>query len=247
MEAQIILENVSLSFHRKEILRDISLRMNKGGKYAIIGPSGSGKSLLVKAMSGLQCVTNGNIIINNRLNTNSPIKNIRANKIAFSFQNDALFDNMTIEENILFVLENSQQFDQYNNGNNRLSERAMCLLNSIGMEEAKGLYPSEISGGMRKKVSILRTIMLNPEIIIFDEPTTGLDPISTFDICKLIKNTSDMQNITSIVVTHSLQIVNMLSDYVFFLQDGEIIWEGSKELLHNSTSSKVKHFMSISL
>lgn len=242
MDSQIVLENVSVYFNKKEVLKNISLKMKKGGKYAIIGPSGSGKSLLIKIISGLQYTANGNIVINNRLNTRSPIKNIKSNKIAFSFQNDALFDNMTINENISFVLEYTQQLKK-----NQVRDATIHALRSINMEKAGSLYPAELSGGMRKMVSILRTIILNPEIIIFDEPTTGLDPISTFEICKLIKNTIDTKNMTSIIVTHCLQIVNTLSDYVFFLQEGEILWEGKKELLSQAESNKIKNFMSASI
>ena len=207
-------KNIYKTFNDKEILKDVSFKIMKGDSIAIIGQSGVGKSVLIKHINGLLQPDSGTVHINGKilsLLNYRELQKLRA-KMAMVFQFGALFDSMNIEENILLGLKSVNQNKKNINQSivNDVLERVN--LNGINLQ-----FPSDISGGMRKRVGIARAIAINPEIILYDEPTTGLDPIMTDSINKLISKLHTIENVTSIIVTHEMRTVYDVTDRVLML------------------------------
>ena len=236
----ININNISKSFDNRVILEDISFSIKNGDKIAIIGQSGIGKSVLLKSIIGLLNPDEGEIFINEQ-NINKisfrKLQKLRS-KFGMVFQFGALFDSMTVEENIGLALQKLTNCDKL-----EISDRITVSLKEVNMEGTEEKMPSELSGGMKKRVGIARAIALNPEYMLYDEPTTGLDPIMTDSINRLINNFHEKGKVTSIVVTHEMKTVRDVSDRVLMLHNGKIQFNGSTEDLFSSRDPIVMAFL----
>ena len=236
----INISNISKSFDDKVIIEDISFSIKKGDKIAIIGQSGVGKSVLLKSIIGLLNPDKGEIFIDEQ-NINKisfrKLQNLRS-KFGMVFQFGALFDSMTVGENIGLALQKLTNCDKL-----EISDKITVSLKEVNMEGTEGKMPSELSGGMKKRVGIARAIALNPKYMFYDEPTTGLDPIMTDSINRLINNFHKKGEVTSIVVTHEMKTVRDVSERVLMLHDGKIQFNGSTEDLFSSRDPIVMAFL----
>jgi phospholipid/cholesterol/gamma-HCH transport system ATP-binding protein len=226
--------NLSKSFNGKQILNDVSFKIKKGESLGIIGCSGTGKSVLIKCIMGIIEPDSGEIYING-----NPV-NYSLNKIGFLFQGGALFDSLNILDNITFYSDKvlNLSYDE------RL-EIAKNNLNKVGLDDrVLKLYPSELSGGMQKRVALARAIASTPEIIFFDEPTTGLDPIMSNTIASLIHNISTSLCATTITITHDINALRTIASKIIMLHEGKVIFEGNRSELDSSNSEYVDQFIS---
>ena len=234
-------QNIVKKFSNKVILDNISFEINKGDKVAIIGQSGVGKSVLIKHINGLLLSDSGEIYIDNKkLNNLDYIKlqKIRM-KMSMVFQFGALFDSMNIYDNIALAL-NNHGGKKYNQ--DQIKKKISNVLKLVNLEGIEKLMPSEISGGMKKRVGIARAISINPNYILYDEPTTGLDPISTDEINKLILKVAK-KHVTSIIVTHDMKTVYEVANKVIMLYNGKIIFDGIPKDLKKSNNKYIKYFV----
>jgi len=231
----IQVRNVSKVFNSVYVLKNISVTFERGQTNLIIGQSGSGKTVLLKAIVGLHDVDEGEIlyedVVFNKLNFKE--KKTLRRQIGMMFQAGALFDSSTVEENIIYPM------DMFTNMSlDEKIERANFCLKRVNIENANHLYPSEISGGMKKRVAIARAIALNPKYLFCDEPNSGLDPKTAIVIDYLIKEITEEYNMTTIVNTHDMNSVMEIGAKVVFIHEGEKCWEGTKkEVLH--TDNKI--------
>lgn len=228
----IELKGVSKSFGDKTILENITVKFERGKTNIIIGQSGSGKTVLLKSIVGLYEIDRGEIIYGNvifsKLNTIEK-REIRK-EIGMLFQGGALFDSINVEENVMFPLDMFTDWPL-----EQKKERANFCLKRVNLENANLLFPSELSGGMKKRVAIARAIALNPKYLFCDEPNSGLDPKTSIVIDNLIKEITEEFNITTVVNTHDMNSVMEIGDKVIFIHQGEKAWEGSKEdILHTN-------------
>ena len=238
----IKIKNISKSFsQKKEILKDISLNINKGDIVAIIGQSGVGKSVLLKHINGLLAPDKGSVYIDdfciNTL-TFSELQKIRK-KISMVFQFGALFDSSNIYDNIKIALDNATQLSS--------KDKVKVIkesLSAVGLPDIELMYPSDISGGMKKRVGIARAISISPQYILYDEPTTGLDPINTDKMISLMKKIQEREKSTSVIVTHEMRIINELATKIIMLKEGKIIFDGTPNELNSSSDKYVKYFIS---
>tara|TARA_X000001036_G_scaffold317649_1_gene296065 strand:- start:11374 stop:12111 length:738 start_codon:yes stop_codon:yes gene_type:complete len=236
----ISINNISKSFSDRVILNNISFTINKGEKIAIIGESGIGKSVLLKNIIGLLSPDEGNVIIDGQdINeiTFKKLQKVRS-KFGMVFQFGALFDSMTVSENIGLALQKLTNCDRL-----EINDRILKSLSEVNMGGAEEKMPSELSGGMKKRVGIARAIALNPEYILYDEPTTGLDPIMTDSINRLINKFHSKGMVTSVLVTHEMKTVRDVSDRVLMLYKGNIQFDGSTEEFLSSTDPRVMAFL----
>jgi phospholipid/cholesterol/gamma-HCH transport system ATP-binding protein len=220
----IELKNVSKSFNGKEILKSVNVSYQKGKVNLLIGASGSGKSVLTKCTVGLIEPDSGAVFYEGQNFTAMNVeKRTRIRKeIGMLFQGGALFDSLTVEENIKFPLRMHSKMKE-----KEMKERVNFCLARVNMEGINDRYPSEISGGMQKRVGIARAIALNPKYLFCDEPNSGLDPRTAILIDNLIKEITEEYQITTIVVTHDMNSVMEIGDHVIFLYQGKVHWEGS--------------------
>jgi len=236
----IKVREINKSFSGKNILNNISFDISNGDSVAIIGQSGTGKSVLLKHLNGLLIPDSGNISIDNILLNNvsyNELQSIRK-KMAMVFQFGALFDSMTIEDNIILAIKSLTTLSDKN-----IPNRIDKSLDLVELNDVKDLMPSEISGGMKKRVGIARAIAINPEYILYDEPTTGLDPITTDRINQLIKKVSEKKKVTSIVVTHDMKTLKFVSNKVIMLHEGNIIFNDKTEMLFKSNDKFIQYFV----
>ena len=227
----IEIKNIGKSFDNRVILEDISAVMEAGKCNLIIGTSGSGKTVLTKCMVGLFKPDTGAILYDgaNMITMEQDERKLLRQKIGMLFQGTALFDSMTVEENVLFPLDMFTNWTQAEK-----KKRANEVLNRVNLEGAHKRYPSEISGGMKKRVGIARSIVLNPKYLFCDEPNSGLDPQTSMVIDKLIKEITVEYNITTIVVTHDMNSVMEIGDHIVYLHNGHKQWEGNnKEIIYS--------------
>ena len=235
----IKVENIYKSFDEKEILKDVSFSVKMGDKLAIIGQSGVGKSVLLKHLNGLLKPDKGRVLVDKtKINKISykDLKNIRKD-MSMVFQFGALLDSLTINENIALAFHESENIDRL-----EVDKRVSKSLDLVGLSEIGNLMPSEISGGMKKRVGIARAIVTKPKYLLYDEPTTGLDPINTDKINKLINKVST-KKMASIIVTHEIKTVYNVANKVIMLYDGCIIFSGSPEELKNTDDEFIKYFI----
>jgi phospholipid/cholesterol/gamma-HCH transport system ATP-binding protein len=236
----IELKNVSKSFGDKEILKDISAVMETGKTNLIIGTSGSGKTVLQKCMVGLFEVDSGDIVFDGKdLTTMSEEdrKELRQ-QIGMLFQGSALFDSMTVEQNVKFPLD---MFTKWNH--QKKMERVNDVLARVELEGTNKKFPSEISGGMKKRVGIARAIVLKPKYLFCDEPNSGLDPQTSMVIDKLIHEITKENNITTIRNTHDMNSVMEIGENILYLYQGKKEWEGNnKEIIFNK-SARLNEFI----
>jgi phospholipid/cholesterol/gamma-HCH transport system ATP-binding protein len=234
------MEHLKKSFENNHVLRDINLVINKGENIVILGKSGTGKSVLIKSIVGLVEIDDGKLVIFGQniseLNDKELIE-IR-NKIGFLFQSGALYDSMTVRENLEFPLKRQLR---------PIAQEEMDLLvkealQNVGLSEAINKSPSELSGGMRKRLGLARTLILKPEIMLYDEPTTGLDPITSKEISKLILEVQKKYNTSSIIITHDIECARLTANRIIVIKDGVCVAEGSYTDLENSSDEWIRSF-----
>jgi len=239
----IKVQNLYKSFGDKEILKNLNFSIKNGESVCIIGKSGIGKSILLKHIIGLMKPDKGYININGKTINElsfSDLQKIR-NKISMVFQFGALFDFMSVIENVSLPLQKLTNFSK-----DKIIECAKQSLYEVGLEGSENMMPSELSGGMKKRVGIARAISANPEYILYDEPTTGLDPIMTHSINNLIKKIHNEEKLTSIIVTHEMKTVQNVANRVIFLDKGEIKYDGSPDDMKSSQDKTVLQFLEVS-
>ncbi len=234
------IKNLYKWFGENHVLTDFSLDLHKGESIAVLGKSGSGKSVLIKCVIGLMQPDKGSI---NVFDLNVPDLNdqeldkIRV-RIGFLFQSNALYDSMTVRENLEFPLRRHW----LDTKKQSVDELVMEALENVGLKETVDMMPSELSGGMRKRISIARTLILKPDIILYDEPTTGLDPITGKEISRLMVDVQKKYNTSSLIISHDLNCVNIAADKVVMLIEGRNYAEGTLEELKKIDDKKVKQF-----
>ncbi len=238
----IKIQNLVKTFGTHAVLKGINLNIERGKSLVVVGGSGTGKSVLIKTIIGLMAPSSGSINVNgvDMTSANNTDKKTFLTKCGFLFQGGALFDSLTIEENITFFASRL-----YGLNNKSRRELALDKLNAVGLSQrVLDLYPSELSGGMQKRASLARTIATNPEIIFFDEPTTGLDPIMSNVINELIVAANKKLGCTSIIITHDMNSVRAIADKVAMLHDGSIMWEGTSTEMDKTNNPYVQQFVS---
>ncbi len=234
--------NLSKRFEELVVLDDICLNVNLGENLVVFGQSGTGKSVLLKCIIGLMTPDKGKVYINRQDVFKLSIKelnNIRKN-IGFLFQGAALYDSMTVRENLSFPLK--RHFPEMTA--DQINEKIKIALENVSLEEAIDKMPSELSGGMKKRIGLARSIITDPALMLYDEPTTGLDPITSKEISELILNLQKKLNMTSIVVTHDLICAEIIADRAIFLRDSKIAFEGKIKELTSSNDPFLKNFFS---
>lgn len=237
----IEIKDLHKSFGSKKVLQGVNLTIETGETIVIIGRSGCGKSVLIKHIVGLLTPDKGYVSVDEKNVSDLSQKDLyklRKN-FGFLFQGSALFDSMTVEENVSLPLVESQ---------NNFSQRDILKiveekLSLVGLEGILNLKPSELSGGMKKRVALARALVTNPSYILYDEPTTGLDPIMSDSIDNLIKDLSGKLNVTSIVVTHDMYSVKNIADTVAMMNDGIIYFAGKPEELLSSSDKVIQDFI----
>jgi phospholipid/cholesterol/gamma-HCH transport system ATP-binding protein len=237
----IEIDNLYKSFGDNQVLRGINLVINKGETLVIIGRSGEGKSVLIKHIVGLLQPDSGRVKVEgeivSELNENQ-LYSLRK-KFGFLFQGSALFDSMTVEENIGLPLVEAEIIMPQN----KIDEIVAEKLELVGLPGVQKLKPSELSGGMKKRVALARALATNPDYILYDEPTTGLDPIMSDSIDDLIRELGGKLNVTSVVVTHDMFSVRNVADKVALLYEGKIYFTGTPEELINSRDKVITDFI----
>ena len=236
----IEVKGLNKSFGEHNVLKNIDAQFHKGQVNIIIGQSGSGKTVLTKCMVGLHEVDSGTIEYDgrefSRMSFNEK-KSIRQD-IGMLFQGGALFDSLTVEDNIMFPLS---MFTDQNLKERK--HRAQFCLESVNLSDTGQLFPSELSGGMKKRVAIARAISMNPKYLFCDEPNSGLDPKTGLVIDQLIKEITDEYDITTIVITHDMNSVIEIGENIHFIYEGEKWWEGSKEEILRTDNQEVVDFV----
>jgi phospholipid/cholesterol/gamma-HCH transport system ATP-binding protein len=239
----IEIRHLKKSFNGTDVLNDINLIVNENENVVILGKSGIGKSVLIKCIVGLIEPDEGSLKVFGQeiVNANQNILDNLRSKIGFIFQGNALYDSMTVKENLEFALRRNKSIKT----ENEISERVTEALEEVGLSNTINKMPSELSGGMKKRIGVARTLILKPEIILYDEPTTGLDPITSKEISNLIVNIQKKINTSSIIITHDLNCAKLTSNRVLILNNGSFQAEGSFDGLKNSDDEWVRSFFKI--
>jgi phospholipid/cholesterol/gamma-HCH transport system ATP-binding protein len=236
----ISVKNLYKSFNGKTILKNISVNFETGKTNLIIGRSGSGKTVLLKSIVGLHDIDSGEIWYENTLFNKLSFKERKEirSEMGMLFQGSALFDSLTVEQNVRFPL------DMFTGKTpEEKDERVNFCLNRVNIINANHLFPSELSGGMKKRVAIARAIALNPKYLFCDEPNSGLDPITAILIDALIKELTEEYSMTTIVNTHDMNSVMEIGEKVVFISDGEVLWEGNKNDILDSDCGLLNDFV----
>jgi phospholipid/cholesterol/gamma-HCH transport system ATP-binding protein len=239
-EPPLRVEALRKSFGTQKVLNGISLEVARGETVSVLGKSGTGKSVLLKLMIGLEQADGGSIRVRGQELqglAREGLNEVRR-RMGFLFQNAALYDSLTVEQNVAFPLERLSGLPK-----GKQKKRGRELLAAVGIEEGLDKLPGEISGGMQKRVGLARALALEPEILLCDEPTAGLDPITASEIDALILKMQKERRMTSIVVTHDLPSARTISDRLALMRDGIIVVEGSFEELQGSKDRFVREFM----
>lgn len=234
------LEHVTIILGGEVILKDVNLEIAPGETFVIIGPSGGGKTVLLKTMAGLYKPAEGRVLCEGEdwQNLQSDEKIKLARKIGVQFQRSALFDSMSSFENVAFPLREHTSLSE-----EKIEEKVMFYLREVGLEEAKNLFPHELSGGMKQRLGIARSLALNPEIIFYDDPTAGLDPINTDIMLDLITNLKRNYHSTVIMVTHSLICAYKMADRIALVANQQVILAGSPREAQTSSNPLVRQFV----
>jgi phospholipid/cholesterol/gamma-HCH transport system ATP-binding protein len=236
----IHIRNLNVSFNGLPILREVNLTAEKGTTVVILGSSGAGKSVLLKSIIGLIAPDKGSIRIDGEEVVGMNPKELYAlrRRMGYLFQSAALYDSMSVRDNLEFSLRRREVLDE-----DTMNQRVTEQLRLVGLERAIGKMPSELSGGMKKRVGLARALMTRPEIMLYDEPTTGLDPITGHGISHLIRKLGEQNRMTSIAVTHDMSCARIIADKVAVLNEGAICFEGEFDELRNSKEDFVKRFI----
>lgn len=236
----LVIQHLYKSFGENHVLVDFNLEIEKGESVVVLGKSGSGKSVLIKCIIGLLEPDKGYIEL---LGRNVPdleveeLDKIRA-KVGFLFQSNALYDSMTVRENLEFPLRRHWMKDTQK----EIGDKVRLALEDVGLAHTIDMMPVELSGGMRKRIALARTLIMKPEIILYDEPTTGLDPITGREIIDLMKEIQEKYNTTSLIISHDMNCVRTASNRVVVLLDGKCYAGGTYEQLKKNTDPRVKQF-----
>jgi len=242
MQEEIIsIKGLKKSFGENHVLKGIDLSLHKGENISVIGKSGSGKTQLLRCIIGLAPFQHGEIEVFGKKITNISNKdlyNIRG-KIGYLFQSGALYDFLSVRENLGFVLKRQKT----QKSKSEINKLIHLNLERVGLENSIDKMPSELSGGMKKRVALARTLVLEPEIILYDEPTTGLDPVTSKEIYELILEMRESLNIAALIVTHDMNCVETTSDKVLLLNKGKFEFTGSFEEFSKSDNTLAKAFL----
>lgn len=236
----IQINNISKSFSGRSVLKDVSFTFQTGKVNIIIGGSGSGKTVLIRCMVGLNEVDSGEVLYDERnfYDLNFKGKKEIRKEIGMLFQGGALFDSKTVEENVVFPLS---MFTELSESEKR--DRANFCLQRVNLLNANHLFPSELSGGMKKRVAIARAIAVQPKYLFCDEPNSGLDPKTSIVIDNLIKEITEEYDITTIVITHDMNSVIEIGDHILFIYEGSKWWEGSKQEILKTDNKEIQDFV----
>ncbi|MGB4598824.1 MAG: ABC transporter ATP-binding protein [Trichlorobacter sp.] len=240
----IELINIHKAFGSQTVLNGLNLKVPAGTTTAVIGPSGEGKSVMLKHMIGLLTPDQGEVLVDGTsiLGLGRVELNRIREKFAMVFQNAALFDSMTVYENVAFPLE-----EKTNLSRDEISSRVETALLEVGLKNVYQKYPDELSGGMKKRVGLARGLLLEPQIVLFDEPTTGLDPVIRRAIHQLIKETQAKFGFTAVIVSHDIPDIFEVAHHIAMLYRGEILQFGTPEEIQGSDHPVVRQFISGSL
>ena len=236
----IVVEKLCKSFDGNNILRDISTQFEKGKTNLIIGQSGSGKTVLLKCILGLYGIDSGNIFFENRSlqKMDSKERSVLRQEMGMVFQGSALFDSMTVEENIMFPMRMLTQKRP-----DEMLSKANEVINRVNLVNSNKKLPSEISGGMQKRVAIARAVVMNPKYLFCDEPNSGLDPKTSTLIDNLIQEITKEYQITTVINTHDMNSVMEIGEKVLFLENGRKGWEGSNQEVFKTENESVGNFI----
>ena len=239
-EPVISIQNLRKAFGDHEVLRGVELHVNKGENLVILGKSGTGKSVLIKCLVGLEWPDSGNITIygQNIATLNYRDMNALRLKVGFLFQNAALYDSMTVRENLNFPLRQHMKKMPQEKKDTLIAE----MLDNVGLADSIDQMPSKLSGGQSKRIGLARTLILRPEIMLYDEPTTGLDTGTGKEISELMCKMKKKYNISSITITHDMACAKMTADRVIMMKDGIVYAEGSYEDLEKSDDEWIRTF-----
>jgi phospholipid/cholesterol/gamma-HCH transport system ATP-binding protein len=237
--ALIEVSNLSKSFDGNQVLRDINLSVEKGSTVVILGKSGVGKSVLLKILIGLINPDTGSVQINGKEVVGMKRKEINdlRKSMGYLFQGAALYDSMSVRENLAFAFVRKEHLDR-----DQVESRIVDQLRMVGLQDAIDKMPSELSGGMKKRVGLARALITDPDIMLYDEPTTGLDPITSKEISFLIKSLQERYQPTSVAVTHDMQCARIIADRAAILDNGSVEHQGTIEALAQSGDDAVKSF-----
>lgn len=240
IEPMIKVRQLKIAFGAKEVLNDVNFDVMPGETLAIIGPSGTGKSTVIKVLTGLLQPTAGSVIIDNQETnafTEEEWDGLRKH-MGVVFQYSALFDFLTVGENVAFGLRRHFQLDE-----DEIQRRVGILLDLVGMPGTQSMLPSELSGGMKKRVGLARALAMQPQMVFYDEPTSGLDPVMTMTISRLIRKTQQKLGVSSVLVTHDMVSAYYAADRIAMLYKGKIVQLGTVEEIKNSQNPVVKAFI----
>jgi phospholipid/cholesterol/gamma-HCH transport system ATP-binding protein len=237
----VVVKGLRKSFGEQQVLTGIDVSVNKGEILAILGKSGTGKSVFLRLLIGLEKADSGSISICGQETTNLDMDQLNEMRlrVGFLFQEGALYDSLTIAENVAFPLRRHKKMSDSDR-----REKVCALLQSVELDQDYEKMPADISGGMRKRVGLARALALDPEILLFDEPTAGLDPITAAEIGTLIEKQRKDRNVTSIVVTHDMHAAHHFSDRLVMLKEGKVLLTGTFDDFQHSKDPFVAQFLS---
>ena len=237
----IELKNVHKRFDELEVLKDISMNINDGEIYGIIGKSGAGKSTLLRCINGLESYQEGSIKVDNVLVNQNDEKNLRLlqKNMGMIFQNFNLLERLNVYENVALPMK----FRKINTNSDEAKKKINDLLELVGLSDKRNVKPSELSGGQKQRVAIARALVLDPKILLCDEATSALDPAITKEILSLLQEINEKLGITILVVTHQMEVVKQICQRVSFLKDGKVLAEGKPEDLFIHPIKEVKEFL----
>jgi phospholipid/cholesterol/gamma-HCH transport system ATP-binding protein len=239
-QSVISLRGVEKSFGRLTVLRGVDLDVYKGENLVVLGRSGSGKSVLIRIIAGLLKPDRGsvNVLGNNMADLDTRMLQALRSRIGFSFQSSALYDGMNVRDNLEFPLVRNQR----HLSRQQINEAIAKVLDDVGLSRTLYQMPSELSGGQKKRIGIARTLILRPEIMLYDEPTAGLDPVTSVEINDLINEVQQLYNTSSVIITHDLTCARATGDRIVMLSEGEFLKQGTFEEVFDSDDARIKDF-----
>lgn len=240
LQDYIKIENLTFGYENRIIFNNLNLNIKKNSVTAIMGPSGTGKSTLLKLITGQAEPLEGKVLVNNQDLANVSRKNLLSirKKMGMLFQSNALFTDLSVFDNVAYPIKEHTDYSEL-----VIRDIVLMKLNAVGLRGAYDLLPEELSGGMARRVALARAVALDPELIIYDEPFTGQDPISKGILVQLIKLLNDILGLTTIIVSHDVPETMSIADYSYLIADGKIVDSGDSDKLNNSRNPHVEQFM----